>query len=411
MSKINNFINNELDNFIEGEDILLKANKIKELKKNNPAIIDATIGMLFNEDNSLAVLPIVKKELSLLKDEEIFRYSATQGNVNFTNAIMKLLFDNRFNDIKTNNISYNVLPTPGATSAISGAINMFSNINDVIIYPSPCWGIYRSIIETSSRKGITFDFIKDNKFNLDGLLKVIDEVSKTNKHITLLINDPCNNPTAFSVDNNDFNQLINELNKRKDITFTLLMDIAYYEFSNKDYYEKFYSLTRLNNNTLPIICFSASKSFTMYGMRLGALVFLYKDKEELDYIFNRARIKARASWSNVNTSSLNIISHIVNDDTKYQEYKKEVNDLRLIINKRINLFDSLMKENHLTYLPYHGGYFISIKVNDSKSIINKLEQLGLYVIDFNGYIRIAICSINLETIRKIPALLKQVLSK
>ena len=55
-----------------------------------------------------------------------------------------------------------------------------------------------------------------------------------------------------------------------------MVDIAYLDFAGEAYeYRAFLKkLTGLPHHILPLIAFSASKGFTMYGMRCGALLCL-----------------------------------------------------------------------------------------------------------------------------------------
>ena len=56
---------------------------------------------------------------------------------------------------------------------------------------------------------------------------------KSQKSITLVINDPCHNPTGFCMSDSDYDNLIALLNSF-DYPFLLLMDMAYFDFYDYD---------------------------------------------------------------------------------------------------------------------------------------------------------------------------------
>lgn len=69
--------------------------------------------------------------------------------------------------------------------------------------------------------------------------------------------------------------------KFPDKKIVLLVDIAYLDFAGDagEYRRFFKKLENPPANMLPLIAFSASKGYTMYGMRLGALICMAKNRE------------------------------------------------------------------------------------------------------------------------------------
>jgi aspartate/tyrosine/aromatic aminotransferase len=54
-------------------------------------------------------------------------------------------------------------------------------------------------------------------------------------------------------------------------------------------------LTKLHKNILPVICFSASKTFTIYGIRTGAQIILARSQQEAAGLKCEAANVARAT--------------------------------------------------------------------------------------------------------------------
>ena len=80
-----------------------------------------------------------------------------------------------------------------------------------------------------------------------------------------------------------------------------------------------------------------------------------------------------------------------------------------MVKRRSNILTSSLDEYNIKYLPYKGGFFISIIVDDPVETMNKLIEHNLYIIPMDNTIRIAICSINEEEIKKLVKILKEVL--
>lgn len=388
-------VNQTLNRFDEGMDILSSSVKIKELAKTNPNLINATIGTLYNEDGTISVLSTIKDTLATLNDNEIFAYSATQGPSGYDKALTHFLFGEYEKTIRSKK-HIGVIPTPGATGALNESLSICLNENDTVILPSICWNVYFNICKTMNINYIEYDYIKDNHFDLKGFINCVEKVSKKQKHIVTILNDPCNNPTGYSLNFQEFKELIDYINSRTDLEFTLIYDIAYYEYSVIDNRKKFEMLSSLNDHVLTIITWSSSKAFTMYGMRLGAMIILDSSKQLCDEFANLSRSVARSKWSCVSSSALNLTYKIMSNDDLINKVFSEIKNLNEMLQKRADLFVKQAQIEDLSIIPYNGGFFIAIPYVNPSSLSKKLEEKNIFVIPFNKVIRVAICSLPLN---------------
>ena len=99
----------------------------KEEKKKDPAVVNATIGMLYDEDEKLFAYKSVDNALSLLTTDEKYAYGSTPGSKPFHEAVKKWVFRQYYNDFKE--IS-EVMATPGGTGALSNTFANYFNEND-----------------------------------------------------------------------------------------------------------------------------------------------------------------------------------------------------------------------------------------------------------------------------------------
>ena len=80
------------------------------------------------------------------------------------------------------------------------------------------------------------------------------------KRVIVIINDPCHNPTGYTLSLDEFKTIIDILNKYKDNDIVFLYDVAYLEYtSEKDNRIKMLELLRLEAHVITILAFSGSK--------------------------------------------------------------------------------------------------------------------------------------------------------
>lgn len=105
---------------------------------------------------------------------------------------------------------------------------------------------------------------------------------KKQDRLVIIINDPCHNPTGYSLSRKEWSDVIEFLNVCSQThSVVLLNDIAYIDYSYrqekaKEYFEVF---DQISDNIVVVIAFSLSKSMTSYGLRCGAALLLAKKKK------------------------------------------------------------------------------------------------------------------------------------
>ena len=95
----------------------------KEMKKEDPNVINATIGMLYDEEGKLFTFKSVDKALLSLTSDEKYAYASTPGSSSYHEALKHWIFREYYNEFIAN-LHVGVMATPGGSGAIS---NTFSN--------------------------------------------------------------------------------------------------------------------------------------------------------------------------------------------------------------------------------------------------------------------------------------------
>ena len=402
---------NNLKIFKEKDDILSLSVKINTLMKTNLNVINATIGTLYDDNGNLAILNDVKEIRNSLKDEEVYPYISTLGIKDFKNVLVDFLwqdYKNKF--IKKKHIE--LLPTPGATGALNLALYMTLNPKETILLPKICWNVYYNMAKELDLNVETYKYLdKNNKFALNDFIKKVKKISLKQKHIVTILNDPCNNPTGYSLTKKEFIDLINFMNSQKDLTFTLIYDVAYYEYSMENTREKFSLLGKLNKNVLTIITWSASKTFTMYGLRFGCIIFIDSFQRKVINLLNKAKIIARGRFSCISSEAANITYKILSNNNLLISFKNNLDVYKKMLNDRINLFIKQALEINLPIIPYHGGFFVAIKTNKVDKLTNLLEKENIFVTKNYHLIRIAICSLTYDQCDGLAYKIKKCLDK
>ena len=402
------FINNKARGKEMKNNILSLSQEAKKAKANDPNVINATIGMLFSETGKLYEFSSVSKVMEQLSCEEKFAYSDTGASPKFSQSIKKYLFSSFLEEIEKENI-LSVMPTTGGSGALSLLFENYIESGSSVLLPNHMWEVYLVYAKERGINAETYSLFKNGHFDMDSLKLKVDFLKQKQDKIVMLINDPCENPTGFCMEDSDYQELINLAENNPSTNFIYVIDMAYFDFYNADdkvIRSRYSMLKNLPENAMAFFCFSGSKSFGLYGLRIGALVQMTKSQEEAMMFLKSSVFSARARWSSASTLGMSIIEKLVLEDDLYQNFKDEVKNVCLMLERRSKAFIQSAKEVDLEYYPYEKGFFICIPCENPNKLMNELHQDKVYTIATKSAVRIALCAINEQEAKILPKIIK-----
>jgi len=391
--------------------ILTIAAEAREAKKLNPNVIDGTIGTLYDEDGKMLEFPSVKKIIDNLSYAEKFGYASTAGTAKFKEGIARWALMQTYDDV-TKDFYYGVIPTPGGSGAIGNTIDNYANEGDSILVPNICWGPYNAMAKERGCDVKNYELFKDGVFNTEDFKKDALELAEKQGRVLAIINDPCQNPTGYALEDKDWDEIIDCINEiSKDNTFVLLYDMAYIDYSHKGLNESreiFRKFKQFNENVMVVLAFSGSKTFSLYGLRIGAQMALTKDKEEIEYFNNANEFSARATWSNAAKMGVSLVEKLMFNDALKNEFMKELEVASNLLLDRSKLFLKEAKQCKLECYTYKSGFFITIPCNGEK-VFDRLKENGIYVVPLKQGIRISLSALSKKEIANLASKIKEVL--
>ena len=370
--------------------------------------MNATVGSILDEDEKLAVLPSVLETLRNLPDSEFAAYAPILGTPDYLESAIQAAFKEYRPEgyIKA-------AATPGGSGALRQTIWNYSEIGDTILTSDWYWGPYKTLAEENLRKLSVFSlFDNEKRFNLNSFEMKVKELLTRQNSLVILLNSPAQNPTGYALSDEEWEQVImiikrEALNESKKIT--LICDIAYIDYAGRasDTRRFMRLFSGLPSNVLVVVAFSISKSLTMYGLRTGAAVCVSSDKgvvEEFSGVFEASN---RGTWSNGTRCGMKLLSVIMNDKELLRKVDEEREEVRLLLEKRAEVFINEAKSVKLDICPYNAGFFITIPASQSEESCKLLKKDNIFAVPISRGIRFAICSVPLYKMKGIAEKVKK----
>lgn len=392
-----------------GNALLLGA-QARAAKAKDPSVIDSTIGMLYDEDGKFFTFKTVQKAESTLSSSEKYSYGSTCGSNEFHEAVYNWVFRQYLNEFKEN-CYLDCIATPGGTGALCLSFENYLDLGQKVLLPNYMWANYTQLAEEASLGYETFElFNNEGTFNLESFKQHCIALKKEQGRVVCVINDPCENPTGYSMSYTDWIgvvQVINDLT-RDSTPFVLIYDMAYIDYDKRGFdvsrnnirlFEKF------NKSVLTIMCFSGSKTLGLYGLRVGAQLCVAQTEEDRNAFHEANDFSARGKWSGVSTLGQNIITKVLT--TYYDDFASEIEEARKLLIDRANAFIEEAKKVNLYHVPFDCGFFVTIPVDNPQETFEKLKAKGLYTLPIKGAIRLTISSISKNEVIRAVHILKE----
>ena len=405
----NMFINVDSENKKLKNSILALSAEAIAMKKKDNTTINATAGTMKNEDGSLYEFSCVEKVLKSLNVNQKFAYSDSSGSPAYNKAVIKTVFGKYIDEIRKT-CYVESIPTPGGTGALNLAFNNYVGRGETVLLPNHMWENYLNCAKEMDFVPQTYLlFDEEGNFNDKDIDKQVNIIKQKQNRIMILVNDPCENPTGFCMTDDDYDRLIDISKNHPETKFIYLMDIAYFDFYNTDpdlVRSRFAKFKDMPDNALTLFTFSGSKSFGLYGLRIGSLIIMSKQEKEITMFLDANNFSCRVIWSSCSTLGMSLIENLVlNEDYNYL-YEEEIKSVCSLLESRSIAFLKAAKEVGLKTLPYKRGFFICVPVDNPDEIRKKLHEDKVHLISTKCCLRIALCAINKDEAARLPAIIK-----
>ena len=245
-------------------------------------ILNATVGALLEDDGSLAVLPSVTEALRAVPGAKAAGYAPIAGVPEFLAEVTKdLLGGTPLADVAVS------CATPGGTGALRHAVSCFLDRGQSMVTSSFYWGPYATICDEHERAVRTFPmFAAHGGIDLAGFERTLDETAAAQGRLLVFLNDPCHNPTGYSMTREEWTTVSDVLRRASErVPTAVLADVAYLAYG-RDRRSFLTHLAPLAERAAVLFAWSASKAFTQYGARVGALVACTADAKARGAIAN-----------------------------------------------------------------------------------------------------------------------------
>ena len=362
--------------------------------------LDLGVGVYKDPHGNTPIMRSIKAaEKKWWEIENSKSYVGLVGDPAFSDAIISLVLGS--------NIPKNLIAsaaTPGGTGAVRQGFELFKIANpDLRVFVSdPTWPNHISILQYLNIPCETYRYFDNETRGVD-FDSMVADLSRAKAGDVILLHGCCHNPTGANLNNQQWQIIIEVLNKSGA---TPMIDLAYQGFG--DGIEEDAYATRLIAESVPetVIASSCSKNFGIYRERAGLLMLVSQDSSKRNTNQSMLAFLNRQNYSFPPDHGSRLVSIVLNDTDLRIDWMSELEDIRTsLLNLRLQLSNELQKlsgSDRFSFIASHKGMFS--RLGASPLQVEKMrEKFGIYMVSDS---RFNVAGLNNETI---PILAKAII--
>ncbi|MDZ5436617.1 amino acid aminotransferase [Pseudomonas fluorescens] len=368
--------------------------------------VNLGVGVYCNEEGRIPLLrAVVEAETIRVAQHASRGYLPIDGIAAYDQAVQKLLFGNDSPLIAAGRVI--TTQAVGGTGALKIGADFLKQLlpNAVVAISDPSWENHRALFETAGFPVQNYRYYDaaTHDVNRAGLLEDLNALPDGS---IVVLHACCHNPTGVDLSPADWKNVLQAVKAKGHVPF---LDMAYQGFG--DGIDEDAAAVRLfaESGLTFFVSSSFSKSFSLYGERVGALSIVSESKEESARVLSQVKRVIRTNYSNPPTHGASIVAAVLNSPELRAQWEAELAEMRLRIRgMRTQMVDLLAKnapQRDFSFVGRQRGMF-SYSGLSVEQVHRLRNEFGIYALDTG---RICVAALNQSNIKVVTDAIVQVI--
>ncbi len=368
--------------------------------------VNLGVGVYCNEEGKIPLLrAVVEAETIRVAQHASRGYLPIDGIAAYDQAVQKLLFGNDSALIAAGRVI--TTQAVGGTGALKIGADFLKQLlpNAVVAISDPSWENHRALFETAGFPVQNYRYYDaaTHDVNRVGLLEDLNALPSGS---IIVLHACCHNPTGVDLSPADWKNVLDVVKAKGHVPF---LDMAYQGFG--DGIDEDAAAVRLfaESGLTFFVSSSFSKSFSLYGERVGALSIVSESKEESARVLSQVKRVIRTNYSNPPTHGASIVAAVLNSPELRAQWEAELAEMRLRIRgMRTQMVDTLAKnapQRDFSFVGRQRGMF-SYSGLSVEQVHRLRNEFGIYALDTG---RICVAALNQSNIKVVTDAIVQVI--
>ncbi|MDF3196441.1 amino acid aminotransferase [Pseudomonas sp. 1928-m] len=359
--------------------------------------VNLGVGVYYNEEGRIPLLrAVAEAEKARIEAHAPRGYLPIEGIAAYDSAVQKLLLGADSELIAAGRVI--TTQAVGGTGALKTGADFLKRLlpNTVVAISDPSWENHRALFESAGFAVHNYRYYDaaSHGINRAGML---EDLRNLPARSVVVLHACCHNPTGVDLSLDDWKAVLEVLREREHVPF---LDIAYQGFGDGIEQDAF-AVRLFAASGIPFFVSSSfSKSFSLYGERVGALSIIAGSQEEASRVLSQAKRVIRTNYSNPPTHGATVVASVLNSPELRALWEEELAGMReRIRGMRMAMVEQLAALNckrDFSFVAQQRGMF-SYSGLTAEQVERLKTEFGIYAVSTG---RICVAALNQ---RNLPA--------
>jgi len=364
--------------------------------------VNLGVGVYYDANGHVPLLRAVREAEKARLETQLPRgYLPIDGIALYDSAVQNLLFGAASPLLADRRVV--TAQALGGTGALKVGADFLKRLNPSVpvAISNPSWENHRALFEGAGFEVVDYPYYDAATHGVD-VDAMLGGLAKLPRGAIVVLHACCHNPTGVDLVEADWVRVIEAVRKHDLVPF---LDIAYQGFG--DGIEADAIAVRLFADAgLPFfVASSFSKSFSLYGERVGALSIVTGSHDEAVRVQSQLKRVIRTNYSNPPTHGAAVVSAVLNHAELRAQWETELGEMRDRIRAmRRGLVERLAKHGDFGFIEAQRGMF-SYSGLSSAQVDRLRTEFGIYAV---GTGRICVAALNDGNLDRVASAIAQV---
>jgi len=372
----------------------------------NPAKVNLGVGVYYDDQGKLPLLACVQAaEKAMMADPKARGYLPIDGLAAYDAGVRALVFGADSEPVRSGRVA--TVQAIGGTGGLKIGADFLKKLNPnaEVLISDPSWENHRALFTSAGFPVRNYRYYDAKKrgVDFDGMLADLKAAAPGS---VVVLHACCHNPTGYDIDAAQWDQVVAACHTASLVPF---LDMAYQGFGTGLREDGAAVQKFVDAGMTFFVSTSFSKSFSLYGERVGALSVLCASKDEAARVLSQLKIVIRTNYSNPPTHGGAVVAAVLSNPEWRALWESELAGMRTRIKAmRQSLVDGLRAagvKQDMGFITRQVGMF-SYSGLSRDQMVRLREEFGVYGTDTG---RMCVAALNSRNIDYVCASIAKVL--
>ena len=367
---------------------------------SNPNKVNLGVGVYYDDNGKLPLLACVAAaEAQMQAAPKPRGYLPIDGIAAYDTAVQGLVFGADSEVLKNKRVA--TVQALGGTGGLKIGADFLKRLNPdaKVLISDPSWENHRALFTNAGFPVETYPYYDAANRGID-FAAMLAALNAAPAGTVIVLHACCHNPTGYDLTPEQWSQVVAAVKAKNLVPF---LDMAYQGFGEGIAEDGAVIQQFLSAGLDFFVSTSFSKSFSLYGERVGALSVVCASSEEATKVLSQLKIVIRTNYSNPPTHGAQVVATVLSTPALRAQWEEELAGMRVRIKQMREALVAELKAagitDDLSYVIRQKGMF-SYSGLSAEQMQRLRAEFGVYGVDSG---RICVAALNSKNLKPVAA--------